>query len=129
MANFAYEFAYSIYRGDKKQLKIRLKNADGTVLQPSTLVNLFFTAKLAPGVDSDPGVFQKKLNSPSTGIAISNDAAGECIVTILPPDTLTGVGLPTTSSEGITLYCFLKIVDAASDPYTRRVGTLTILPD
>jgi hypothetical protein len=123
MANFTYEFAFSIYEGDKKQLRLKIRDADDNPIMPSILNDVWFTAKVTPGGDNAVQ-FQKKLTV-SGEIVIEDDAAGECLINIVPADTAT---LASDGSQ-LLLTCFVKLFDSDDNPYTLRVGTLTVLPE
>jgi hypothetical protein len=63
------------------------------------------------------------LTSPSTGIAITNAAAGLATVSIPPSGTST---LPGAQ---IPLFYDIQVTDSSSDVYTVASGTLYVQPD
>lgn len=119
-----YEFSIKMYQGDFKQLEIAIRDnsTPPNPIRPSTLDDVWFTAKIAPG-SGNANTFQHKLTT--TGITISDDANGLCLVDIAPADTSS----LAADGNSVVLTCYVKLIDGSSNPFTLRVGQLTVLPE
>lgn len=119
-----YEFSFTIYQGDYKQLKLLIRDANDLPIDPTTLNDVWFTAKAAPG-SANAATFQKKLSVTGEIDVVAPASNGECVINIEPTDTAS----LAANGSSVTLTCYVKLIDGSSNPFTLRVGTLTVLPE
>lgn len=119
-----YEFSFTIYQGDYKQLKLLIRDASDLPIDPTTLTDVWFTAKTAPG-STNAFTFQKKLSVTGQIDVVAPASNGECLINIEPTDTAT----LAADGNSVVLTCYAKLIDGSANPFTLRVGTLTVLPE
>lgn len=111
------DFAFTVYRGDDRNLPVEVTEPGGPGAQDLTGWSLWFTGKLNIADDDAAAIFQYTIGS---GITVDNAAGGLATIAIAGDDT------NALTADSTTLFCDLQGKDGAGKIATLATGKLTV---